>query len=233
LHADVPTVTEQLESHSTQQKLILAAERLFAVHGVHGVSLRQIGAEAGSGNSSAVQYHFGTKEELVQAVLLYRLPRLNERRELLSAMASSTGLRAVMEAHLLPIVEHSELADSYYLTFVEHVLCFSTRTDPFDTLPVEYLEPRNTFIAHARALLVEIPEQIATRRIIDAISMCLHTSAARERARREGSPVMSLRSQTALLLDGLVGYVTAPVSEAALRALESEAAAVVPERVRG
>ena len=177
----MPTVTDHSELRSTQQKLILAAERLFAVHGVHGVSLRQIGMEAGSGNSSAVQYHFGSKDELVQAILLYRLPRLNDRRSVLLAMASPGDLRSVLEAHLLPILEHSELADSYYLTFVEHVLCFSTRTDPFDTLPVEYLEPRNTFIARVRSLLTEIPEQIATRRIIDVTSMCLHSSAARAR----------------------------------------------------
>ena len=49
--------------------------------GLLGVSLRQIGAAAGNGNNSAVQYHFGTKDRLVQAVFEYRLPRLRERRD--------------------------------------------------------------------------------------------------------------------------------------------------------
>ena len=61
---------------STKEQIVLAAERLFAEHGIDGVSLRQIGVAAGNGNNSAVQYHFGTKDRLVQAVFEYRLPRL-------------------------------------------------------------------------------------------------------------------------------------------------------------
>jgi AcrR family transcriptional regulator len=197
------------------------------------VSLRQIGAEAGSGNSSAVQYHFGTKRDLVRAILLYRLPGLNERRVLLAAMAPPSDLRAVLEAFFLPVVEHSEIEDSHYLTFIEHVLGFSTGADPFETLPAEYQAPRNAFIAKVQSLLPPFLEPIATMRIIDAISICLHTSATRERARREGSPVMSLRSQATLLVDGLVGYVTAPVSQATLVALAAETDKSVRGPVRG
>ena len=65
---------------STKEQIVLAAEALFAERGVEGVSLRQIGAAAGNGNNSAVQYHFGTKDRLVQSVFEYRLPRLRERR---------------------------------------------------------------------------------------------------------------------------------------------------------
>lgn len=226
------TATAHLDLLSTRQKLITAAERLFAAHGVNGVSLRQIGVEAGCGNTSAVQYHFGTKHELVQAILLYRLPRLNERRALLSAMASPNDLRAVLDAHLLPILEYSMIEDSHYLTFVEHVVCGSTGPEPFDTLPPEFREPRQAFIERVRALIPEVPQPIATRRALDVISTYLHAGAARERACRNGTPVMSLRSQAALLMDGAVGYVTAPVSDAAREALANEAAsAVVPERV--
>jgi len=212
---------------STQEKLILTAERLFAIHGLHGVSFRQIGLEAGSANSSAVQYHFGTKDELVRAILLYRLPRLNERRSVLTALASGDDIRSLLEGHLLPIMEHSELSDSYYLTFVEHVLCFSTKSDPFDALPEAYRYQRNEFIARVCARLPGVPEQLATARIVDAISICLHTSAARERARREGERVVSLRSLATMLLDSLVGYVTAPVSGATWQALDADATEVV------
>jgi AcrR family transcriptional regulator len=230
----MPPVTDRMELRSTQQKLIETGERLFALHGLQGVSLRQIGTESGSGNSSAVQYHFGSKEELVREILLYRLPRINERRAMLFAMASPTDLRQVLEAHLLPILEQSELDDSYYLTFVEHVLCFSTEPDPLDTLPNEYVAPRNAFVSRVRSLITEIPEPIATRRILDVTAMCLHTSAARERARRDGSPIMSLRSQCALLMDCVLGYVTATVSDASLQALIDEPPTIiVPERVDG
>ena len=61
---------------STKEQILLAAERLIADHGVDGVSMRQIGSAVGSGNNSAVLYHFGSKEKLVQAIFEYRLPRL-------------------------------------------------------------------------------------------------------------------------------------------------------------
>ena len=65
---------------STKEEILLAGERLIADHGVDGVSMRQIGAAIGSGNNSAVLYHFGSKEKLVEAIFEYRLPRLRERR---------------------------------------------------------------------------------------------------------------------------------------------------------
>ena len=46
---------------TTALQLLLAAERLFAEHGLAGVSLRQISIEAGSSNNSAIRYHFGSK----------------------------------------------------------------------------------------------------------------------------------------------------------------------------
>src|SRR3954462_1756002 len=79
---------------STKEQIVLAAERLFAEHGIDGVSLRQVGAAAGNGNNSAVQYHFGSKDRLVQAVFEYRLPRMQERRALLIAEHRPDALRS-------------------------------------------------------------------------------------------------------------------------------------------
>src|SRR6476659_10180897 len=67
-------------AQSTKEQILLAGERLIADHGVDGVSMRQIGAAIGSGNNSAVLYHFGSKENLVEAIFEYRLPRLRARR---------------------------------------------------------------------------------------------------------------------------------------------------------
>ena len=59
---------------STKEQILLAAERMIADRGVDGVSMRQIGTAVGSGNNSAVLYHFGSKEKLVEAIFEYRLP---------------------------------------------------------------------------------------------------------------------------------------------------------------
>jgi|SRR5699024_5518732 len=53
--------------HDTAKKLLNAAERLFAQKGFAETSLRTITNEAGV-NLAAVNYHFGSKEALIQAV---------------------------------------------------------------------------------------------------------------------------------------------------------------------
>ncbi|MEE2045897.1 helix-turn-helix domain-containing protein, partial [Nocardiopsis tropica] len=57
---------------ATRETILSAAERLFAEHGMAGVSNRQIGQEAGQGNNTAVTYHFGSKEGLVRAIVRRR-----------------------------------------------------------------------------------------------------------------------------------------------------------------
>jgi len=53
----------------TRERLLRAGERLFAEHGIHQVRLREINALAGQRNSSALHYHFGSREGLVEAIL--------------------------------------------------------------------------------------------------------------------------------------------------------------------
>ncbi|WP_189234262.1 TetR/AcrR family transcriptional regulator [Streptomyces flaveolus] len=59
----------------TREKLIRAAETLFAEQGVHGAQLRDVVAVAGQGNPSAVQYHFGSRAGLLDAVMAGRQQR--------------------------------------------------------------------------------------------------------------------------------------------------------------
>ena len=54
---------------ATRQAIISAAERLFAAHGIDGVSLREINRSAGQSNTGAVQYHFGDRHGLVLALI--------------------------------------------------------------------------------------------------------------------------------------------------------------------
>ncbi len=75
----------------TKEKILDAAESLFAEHGFEAVPLRRIIAEAGV-NSAAIHYHFGSKEGLVKAVFARRCDPLNrERLELLSEAEARAG----------------------------------------------------------------------------------------------------------------------------------------------
>src|SRR3546814_3154877 len=69
----------ELRSSSTREAILDTAETLFAQQGHDGTSMRQITSEAGV-NLAAVNYHFGSKEALVQAVLKRRLAILNQER---------------------------------------------------------------------------------------------------------------------------------------------------------
>ena len=64
---------------ATKDRILDAAESLFMEHGFEATSLRAITAAAGV-NLAAVNYHFGSKEELFQAVLTRRLDPMNQER---------------------------------------------------------------------------------------------------------------------------------------------------------
>jgi AcrR family transcriptional regulator len=61
----------------TKQRILNAAEHLFATDGYHATSLRGI-TSAATVNLAAVNYHFGSKEALLEAVIVRRLSPLNE-----------------------------------------------------------------------------------------------------------------------------------------------------------
>ena len=56
-----------MNTPDTRERLLDAAEHLFAHHGIGSTSLRSITAEAET-NLASVHYHFGSKEALIEAV---------------------------------------------------------------------------------------------------------------------------------------------------------------------
>lgn len=91
----------------TKQKILDTAERLFGEHGYASVSLRQVIAEA-EVNIAAVHYHFGSKEDLLDAVLLRKIgPVTAQRMENLDRVLAEAGdqppcVEKLLEAFLLP-----------------------------------------------------------------------------------------------------------------------------------
>lgn len=65
----------------TKTRILDCAEQMFAHEGFHNTSLRKLTALAGA-NLASVNYHFGTKEALLQAVIERRLLPLNKIRKL-------------------------------------------------------------------------------------------------------------------------------------------------------
>lgn len=65
--------------HETRSRILDAAEELFMQHGFEGTSTRRLTARAGV-NLAAVNYHFGSKGALIEAVFRRRLDPLNAER---------------------------------------------------------------------------------------------------------------------------------------------------------
>ncbi len=95
---------------ATKVRVLDAAEALFMEHGFEATSLRAITAAA-EANLAAVNYHFGSKEELFQAVLTRRLDPMNQARvELLTRLEAGAGSRPlscerILMALLIPALK--------------------------------------------------------------------------------------------------------------------------------
>jgi AcrR family transcriptional regulator len=101
------TLEPELENGDTKSRIMDAAEGLFAEHGYAAASLREITSQAGA-NLAAVNYHFQSKEGLLEAILARHFGPINlERLAALSAAEEAAGrkapdLEAVLRAFLEP-----------------------------------------------------------------------------------------------------------------------------------
>jgi AcrR family transcriptional regulator len=195
---------------ATALQLLLAAERLFAEHGLAGISLRQISIEAGSSNNSAIRYHFGSKDDLLRAIFAYRLSDLTQRRDLLRARANPDDLRAQLEAHILPLIELAESPDSSYVSFIEQL----QRAGAVDVFrhQADAMKSQQEFTLRMRRLLPHIPEPARSMRIQQAQDLAVHLAAERERAIRRNDAVATFALFVSGVVDGLAGFLEAPAS---------------------
>jgi AcrR family transcriptional regulator len=88
----------------TKERILDAAEKLFATHGFAATSLRNIIADANV-NLAAIHYHYKSKEALLDAVLVRRLAPINrERLDRLCSAGPEATLEQILEAFIAPAV---------------------------------------------------------------------------------------------------------------------------------
>lgn len=112
-----------------KERIMDAAEELFAVHGYDGMTLRQIATKAGV-DVALANYHFGKKHDLFEAVFVRRAEVLNDLRlRALEACEEAAGpdgptVEAIIEAFLRPMeLPHEEDDEGWrnYLALVAYV----------------------------------------------------------------------------------------------------------------
>jgi AcrR family transcriptional regulator len=124
----IETESPPMPRPTTPDHLLDTAERLYAERGLDAVSLRTINAEAGV-NPAAVHYHFGSREALIEALLVRRMGPVMARRaarlEALASARATSDARAVVEALVLPLAEllgEAGPAARRYLAFLARLL---------------------------------------------------------------------------------------------------------------
>jgi len=168
----------------TRDRLLNAAEHLFATVGIAETSLRAITAEAGA-NLASVNYHFGSKEALFQAVIARRLGPINQERLRLLAEAEEEAddqappLERIIEAFVRPIV--SLRRDPTHGG--EHFMCLMGRvhTEPSEwTMRAleEFRESFERFGAAFARTLPDLSEEERLWRMFFLIGITAHTTAA-------------------------------------------------------
>lgn len=170
---------------NTRERILEAAESLFAQHGFAGASLRSITARAGV-NLAAVNYYFRSKEALLEAVFERRLGPVNQKRlELLEACeagAAQPSLECLLEALVAPPFRMSagpqgmgaalpRLLGRVYLEPGEAARKILRRQ-------LEQLATR--FIAAFRRVLPELPEVELLWRLHFTVGIMAHTLAGFE-----------------------------------------------------
>jgi AcrR family transcriptional regulator len=200
-------------SEPTRDRILAAAEELFAVHGVDGVSLREITRASGTRNTVGLQYHFKDRDGVVRAILAKHLESVEERRHALldHFCAVPPQLRAMSWALIDPLA--AKLAESdggpeflqIYAELVnrprgEGVLAFGSRPNSLDRW-------------RAQVAPLMDPEAVRLHRRFTAIRL-----ATAELGRRAASgPHADDRLFVGHLIDLVAAVLAAPISPETVR----------------
>jgi AcrR family transcriptional regulator len=198
-------------STATKATIIREAERLFARHGVYQVTVREILEAAGQRNVSAINYHFGSREGVLDALLdRHGDPTDIARGELLATVGPDAATRDLVEALVVPYAAH--LATPEGRDYLRIVAQLSARFDNWRT-PSPGTGP---WLRRILGILEGRPTGVAPvirrERVVQLIMLL--TAAMAERARLiETGRVPELDEATfrANLTDVLVGVLEAPL----------------------
>lgn len=228
---------ERTPAGESARALILATERMIALHGSAGVSLRQINAAAKVRNSSAVRYHFGTRDDLMLAVYRHRIEPVNARRmAMLDALERAGDLldaRKLIGAVVRPLADELKPRPegNYYLRFLEHSIRErggSAVGRIAGTLREGWLRADT----HLRAVIRHLPDDLVDLRLRMVRDQTVSTLASIEARLEHGIiPRTSLPLQIEALIDAVTISVCGPVSTETKALLDPVHADKAAERV--
>mgnify|MGYP000368515245 CR=1 FL=1 len=174
----------------TRRRILDAAEARFAADGIHAATFADILEDAGQRNNSAIQYHFGDRIGLLEAVTARRVEQMAAHREvLLDALPSHAGVRDYVEVIVQPLAAMlDDPGGSAYLRIQAELLAHPDRENLSPLLAKPWGRPG---LERVQVLLGEaLPDHArvlgATRAVL-ATTLIFHSLA--DRARTTGDDV--------------------------------------------
>jgi AcrR family transcriptional regulator len=211
-HAEVsaprPTNRDRPNSRgdTTRQVILETAEQLFAERGIAAVPLRDVGLAAGQRNNVAVQYHFGDRDSLLQAITSYRAAASEQvRTEVLAdllAKGQAPQVRDLVRAFMLSLARHLE-EGTHYLAFLSRYIIERGGYGGLEgTLSASTVTTMRTLLYR---LLPDYSEAVLNERWTIMMTCTVHTLARYQTAMQAGGLAAPLDE----LLDDLVNFLTA------------------------
>ena len=220
---------------NAREQMIDAAERIAAEQGLGAMSLRSVQAASGQRNKSAAQYHFGSRDGLIEAVVASRMGPVNERRlELLAtldARPTEPTLRDLATALVVPLAEHTVATPgSRWARFLAQGLA-----DPALSAVVRRnLEGRSYRAVRTRAVaaLDHLPTPQRERRLDHAVALLVTSLASTEaQLATTGSAPLPLAELVAEMVEICTAVLAAPVAAPVAAPLAAPVAAHRPAPV--
>ena len=235
MDANVVRIVDKEVPVATKDRILDAAEALFMEHGFEATSLRSITAAAGV-NLAAVNYHFGSKEELFQAVLTRRLDPMNrERLDFLTALEHAVAphpvaCEQILSAMFVPALKLARDRERGGKDFLRLLGRAYADPAPFirHFLSDQYAVMIARFKAAFALALPELPPKELSWRLHFIMGALSYTLAGTDALKliaeltpaESGNDEMLLRRLAPFLLAGLQSPM--PESSAAGRALDGE-----------
>ncbi|MDI9915120.1 TetR family transcriptional regulator [Rhodococcus sp. IEGM 1379] len=166
---------------STRQKLLEVAEVLFARKGIEATLVGDIVQGAGQRNPSALRYHFGSREGILQAIREKYLVQLEVRRTaMLATWPDTTTPRECVELIVVPLGEMlSTEAGRRYLRILGQTI-YQLEPEQIDQVPPNFPSLMRS-IELLRASIGDLPAPVVNERVRGAILLATALLAVRAR----------------------------------------------------
>ena len=208
----------ELNATRTRHKLVDAAVALYGSRSIDAVSLREIGAAAGQKNPNVLQYHFGDRDGLLQAIVDKHAGAISQLRERYIERASRGEWppgEAAARCLVMPIIDYVEAEPDgiNYVKIVSQIAAvYQSGAAPTGEAAIRFPNNERLVEVFNRALSA-IPHREAQRRIYLVVTNTFHSIADIYRAAAHqpaGSPVASKRPMVQQLILLLDAFFSAP-----------------------